>query len=63
MKTSPGLAALAVIGAVHLVQKERHHRQQKEVALADMQDRWLTLLDLSARALRSKKPAQGGSGA
>ncbi|AEN10842.1 MULTISPECIES: DUF6082 family protein [unclassified Streptomyces] len=56
MKTSPGLAALAVIGAVHLVQKERHHRQQKNVALAGLQDRWLTLLTTNPDLAAQWKP-------
>jgi hypothetical protein len=39
-------AAVAVValGAVHLVQRERHHRQQNEVAVMGMQLDWLTHL-------------------
>lgn len=44
MKTSHALLAIAAVGAAHLVQRERQHRQQKAVAAARIHDQWLTLL-------------------
>ncbi|MEV5338335.1 DUF6082 family protein [Streptomyces sp. NPDC052676] len=44
MKTSHAALILAAMGAAHLVQKHLHQRQQNEVAVARIQNDWLTHL-------------------
>ncbi|MFE2157088.1 DUF6082 family protein [Streptomyces lydicus] len=42
--TNAAILAVATVGALHLVQRERHQRQQNEVAVSRIQDSWLTHL-------------------
>lgn len=44
MKTSYAILTLAAVGVAHLVQRERHQRQNNDVAAARIHQEWLTHL-------------------
>ncbi|HWU06470.1 MAG TPA: DUF6082 family protein, partial [Streptomyces sp.] len=57
MKTSHALLALTAVTAAHLMQRERHHKQHKEMVLSGVQERWVSLLTTHPDLAAPWKPA------